>query len=70
MRKETDSFRILARWRNHFSQIFNVYVFGEVRQRKMRTPEQLLSEPSAFEFEMVIGKLKRHKLPGIDQLPA
>jgi hypothetical protein len=24
-------------------------------------------EPSAFEFEMNIEKLKRHKLPGIDQ---
>jgi len=26
-----------------------------------------VSEPSAFEFEMNIEKLKRHKLPGIDQ---
>jgi hypothetical protein len=27
-------------------------------------------EPRAFEFEMVIEKLKRHKSPGSDQIPA
>jgi len=27
-------------------------------------------EPSAFEVEMVIKKLKRHKSPGIDQIQA
>jgi hypothetical protein len=27
-------------------------------------------EPSAFEVEMAIEKLKRHKSPGIDQIPA
>jgi hypothetical protein len=27
-------------------------------------------EPSAFEVEMAIKKLKRHKSPGIDQIPA
>jgi len=27
-------------------------------------------ETSAFEFELAIGKLKRHKSPGIDQIPA
>jgi hypothetical protein len=26
-------------------------------------------EPSAFEFEMAIEKLKRHTSPGIDQVP-
>jgi len=26
-------------------------------------------EPSAFEFEMAIEKLKRHRSPGIDQVP-
>jgi hypothetical protein len=29
-----------------------------------------VSEPSAFEFEMGIQKLKRHKSPGIDQITA
>jgi len=27
-------------------------------------------EPSAFEFELAIDKLKSHKSPGIDQIPA
>jgi hypothetical protein len=27
-------------------------------------------EPSAFEVEMAIEKLKRYKSPGIDQIPA
>ena len=27
-------------------------------------------EPSAFEFEMVIEEVKRHKSPGTDQIPA
>jgi hypothetical protein len=27
-------------------------------------------EPSAFEVELAIAKLKSHKSPGIDQIPA
>jgi hypothetical protein len=33
-------------------------------------PEPLVPEPSAFEVEMAIGKLKSHKSTGIDQIPA
>ena len=29
-----------------------------------------MSEPSAFEVELAIKKLKRHVSPGIDQIPA
>jgi hypothetical protein len=29
-----------------------------------------VAEPSAFEVEMAIEKLKRYKSPGIDQIPA
>ena len=32
------------------------------------TAEPLLREPSAFEVEMGIDKLKRHKSPSIDQI--
>jgi len=32
--------------------------------------EPLVTQPSAFEFEMAIEKLKRHKSLGIDQIPA
>ena len=37
---------------------------------KFRTAEPLVPEPSAFEVELAIGKLKSHKSPGIDQIPA
>jgi hypothetical protein len=31
---------------------------------------KLVPEPSAFEVEMAIEKIKRYKSPGIDQIPA
>jgi len=65
----TDSHNILASWRNHFSQLFNVYGVSDVRQTEVHTAEPLVPEPSTFEFEMFIEKLKRHKSPGIDQIP-
>ena len=66
----TDSYSILARWRDYFSQRLNVYVVYEVRQKETHTAEPLVSEPSAFEVDLAIEKLKRHKSPGIDQIPA
>jgi hypothetical protein len=32
--------------------------------------KSLVPESSAFEFEMAIEKLKRHKSPGTEQIPA
>jgi len=49
--------------------MFNVYGFSEVRQIEIHTPEPLLPDSNAFEFEMVFEKLKRNKSPGIDQIP-
>ena len=59
----TDSHNILARWRNHFSQLLNVHVISEVRQTEIHTVEPLVPEPSAFEVEMAIEKLKQNKTP-------
>jgi len=42
---------------------------SDVRQTKIRTAEPLVPEPSAFEFEIAIEKLNRHKSPGSDQIP-
>ena len=51
-----DCYSILARWRNYFSQLLNVRVNGinDVRQTETHSSEQLVSEPNAFENEMVI----------------
>ena len=65
-----DSHSIVARWRNYFSQLFNVQGFKDVRQAEIHTAEPLVPEPSAAEFELAIDKLKCHKSPGIDQIPA
>ena len=65
-----DSHSIVARWRNYFSQLFNVHGVKDVGQAEMHTTEPLVPEPSAAEFELAIDKLKSHKSPGIDQIPA
>jgi hypothetical protein len=49
-----DSHSILARWRNIFFQLLNV----------------LGPESKAFEVEMAIEELIRHKSLDIDQIPA
>jgi hypothetical protein len=36
----------------------------------MQTAELVVTQPSAFESEMSIKKLKRHKSPSTDQIPA
>jgi len=66
----TDCHSILARWRNHFSQLFNVHGISDVRQTNIHTAEPLVPEPNALEVEMDIEKLKRHKPPSIYQIPA
>jgi len=66
----TDFHSILARWRNHFSQLLNICGVNDVGQTEIHTAEPLLPEPSVFEFELYIEKLKSHKSPGIDQVLA
>ena len=55
----TDFHSILARWRNHFSQLLIVHGINNVRQAEIHTTEQFVPEPSAFEVEMAIEKPKR-----------
>jgi hypothetical protein len=66
----TESLTILTRLRNHFSQLLNVLGFSDVRRNELHTAEPLVPEPSAFEVELAIEKLKRDVSPGIDQIPA
>jgi len=65
-----DSHSIMTRWRNYFSQLLNVHGVDDARQAEIHTAEPLVSEPSAFEVELAIEKLKSHKSTGIDQIPA
>jgi hypothetical protein len=43
----TDSNSILNRWRNHFSQLLNVYEVNDVVQTEIHTAEPLVPVPSA-----------------------
>jgi len=65
-----DSDGIVARWRKNFSQLFNVHGVKDVGQAEIHTAQPLVTEPSASEFDLPIDKLKSHKSPGIDQIPA
>ena len=65
-----DSRSIMARWRNYFSQLLNIHGVNDVRQVEIHTAEPLVPEPSVFEIELAIEKLRSHKSPGIDQIPA
>ena len=65
-----DCHSILARWRNHFSQLLEVHGVSDVRQTEIHTAVPLVPEPSASEVEMATEEIKRHKSPGTDQIPA
>ena len=61
---------LVARWRNYFSQLFNVHGVKDVRQAEIHTVEPLVPESSDAEVELAIDKVKSHKSPGIAQIPA
>ena len=42
----------------------------DVGQAEIHTAEPLVPEPSGFKVELAIGKLKSHKSPGINEIPA
>ena len=65
-----DSHSILARWRNYITQLLNVHGVNDVRQTAIHTAESLVPKTSASEVELAIEKLKTHKSPGIDLIPA
>jgi len=65
-----DSHSIVTRWRNYFSQLFNMHGAKDVRQAEIHTAEPLVPESSAFEVELAIDNLKSPKSSGIDQIPS
>ena len=66
----TESHCILARWGKHFSQLLNIRGFTDVMQIEVQRAEPLVSESSAFEFEMAVEKLKRRRSPDNDHISA
>jgi hypothetical protein len=54
------------RGKNYFGQLLNVHRACGVRQTKMHIAEPFVTEPSASEVEVAIGKLKRYKSPCAD----
>jgi hypothetical protein len=48
----------------------NVHRVSDVRQIEIDTAESLVPDPSPFEVEISITKLKMYKSPGCDEIPA
>ena len=66
----TDTHRIFAMYRKQFSQLSNLHGVKEVKQTEIHIEEPPVPDPSIFEVEMANEKLKTHKSPGTDQIPA
>jgi hypothetical protein len=60
----------LNRWKNYFSQLLNIHRVSDVTQIEKHTAEPLVPEPSPFEVEIAIAKLKKYKSSGSDQISA
>jgi hypothetical protein len=54
---------IMARWRNYFSQLFNVHVVSDVIHTALHTAEPQVPELSASEVGLATEKPKSHKSP-------
>jgi hypothetical protein len=65
-----DSYNILNRWKNYFSQLLNVRNVTDVRQMEVHTAEPLVPVPSHLEVEIAIAKVKKYKSPGSNKIPA
>ena len=61
---------ILSMWWNYFSQLLNVHRVNDVRQTEIHTAKPLVHELSAFEVQLATEKLKSHRSPGINEIPA
>jgi hypothetical protein len=64
-----DSYNILNRWKNYFSQLLNVHRVSDVRQMEIYTAEPLIPEPSPSQVEIAVADLKRYRSPKILQIP-
>ena len=62
------SHSILTSWGKYFSQLFNVHGVNDVRQTEIHSVEAPVPDPSAFEAEVAVGKLRSHKSPIITRV--
>jgi hypothetical protein len=62
--------KILTRWKNYFCELLSVQGADGIRQTEIHTAEPFVPEQSAAEVEIAVGKLKRYKAPGSEQIPA
>jgi hypothetical protein len=60
----------LNRWKNYFCQQLKVHRAGGVRQTEIHIAEPFVPQPSASDLEVAIGRPKRYKSPGVDQIQA
>jgi hypothetical protein len=65
-----DSHTILKERKNYSSQLLNVHSISDVRQIKIHIAEPLVPDPSPFEVEIAITKLKNYKSSGSYQILA
>jgi hypothetical protein len=65
-----DSHNILVSWKNYYPLLLNVLSVSDVRQAEIHTTELLVPDPSPFEIEIAIAKLKKYISLCSDQIPA
>jgi hypothetical protein len=63
-----DSHNVLNRWKKCFSQLLNVHKVSDVRQIEIHNAKPLVPDPSPFEFDITVAKLKKYKSPGSNQI--
>jgi hypothetical protein len=63
-----DSHGILDKCKNHFCLLLNLFRVTDVRQHEICTAGSIVPYLSAYEVMAAIESLKRHKLPGTDQI--
>jgi hypothetical protein len=66
----TASCNILNRWKTYLYQLLNVHSVSDVKQKEDHTAEQLVPDPCYPEVVTATIKLKKHKSPGRDHIPA
>jgi hypothetical protein len=62
--------RAVDRCKSYSSQLLNIHNISDIMQTEIHTAEPLVPGPSHLEVEISIGKLKKYKSPGSDQISA